>query len=175
VTNEELMVEAAEGNKLVLWAIDHCDDFDIEMGEPDFDSIRFRFGDNWYVWTPLPEDDPSGWLCGATEKVAMLMVAHAERRVAALEELANWKAGATGAATIAYPPRTGPHTEEAYCAHRDAYGRGPEGYRLGADVVSAAVLAVRERLESEITSLRDRVRELEAEVEHPHAGTGVDG
>ncbi len=60
-----------------------------------------------------------------------------------LTQLRDWKEGATGAATIAYPPRTGPHTEEAYCAHKDHYETGSEDYRVGADVVAAAVLSVR--------------------------------
>lgn len=58
-----------------------------------------------------------------------------------LQALEDWKAGATGAATITYPPRVGPHTEEAYCAHKAAYERGSENYRIGADVIAAAVQA----------------------------------
>lgn len=62
----------------------------------------------------------------------------------AVRWLKDWQAGANGAATIAYPPRVGPHTEAAYCAHRAEYTGGSEGYRVGADMVAAAVLAAKE-------------------------------
>lgn len=65
------------------------------------------------------------------------------------EELREWQAGATGAATIAHPVRVGPHTEEAYCAHRSRYMSGSEPYRVGADVVSAAMLAATDALKAE--------------------------
>lgn len=70
---------------------------------------------------------------------------------ALLFELEEWKAGATGAATIAYPPRIGPHTEEAFAAHRERYAAGSECYRVGADVVAAAMLARDERSNAGVT------------------------
>ena len=56
-----------------------------------------------------------------------------------MRQLADWQAGAIGAATIVYTPRVGPHTDEAYHAHRARYTGGSEAYREGADMVAAAV------------------------------------
>ena len=83
---------------------------------------------------------------------------------AARDNLADWRAGATAAAVISNAPRSGPHTEAAYSAHKTAYETGPEQYRLGADVVAAAVLDVWSRLEDERDQALARVRELEARV-----------
>lgn len=77
-----------------------------------------------------------------------------------VEMLRDWKAGATGAATIMYPPRTGPHTEEAYCAHKAAYERGTEEYRNGADVIGAAYLAAKDKWEAGYTAARDLNKEV---------------
>lgn len=80
-------------------------------------------------------------LCGEEDDSPRSAV---ERVISERHSLRDWKAGATGAATISYPPRVGPHTEDAYCAHKSAYEGGSEDYRIGADVVAAAVLAAKE-------------------------------
>jgi hypothetical protein len=61
-----------------------------------------------------------------------------------VDDLKDWQAGATGAATIMHPVRTGPHTEAAYCAHKASYEGGPEAYRVGADVVGAGHMAAKQ-------------------------------
>jgi len=65
----------------------------------------------------------------------------AEDGLAALEEQQEWIAGATGAATIAHPVGTGPHSEDAFLEHDQRYRTGSEAYRVGADVVSAGLQA----------------------------------
>lgn len=67
---------------------------------------------------------------------------------AELEQLREWKAGATGASILLYAPRVGPHTEEAFVAHRDRYMQGSEEYRIGADLIGEAQKAFKKRLES---------------------------
>jgi len=63
----------------------------------------------------------------------------------AVQQLEDWQAGATGAATITCPVRVGPHTEEAYQAHRSTYMDESEEYRLGADTVAAAVQSIEKK------------------------------
>ena len=58
-----------------------------------------------------------------------------------MQQLADWQAGAIGAATITYQHRGGPHTEEEYRALIAHYAGGSEAYCEGADMVAAAVLS----------------------------------
>jgi len=84
----------------------------------------------------------------------------AQQRVTALEaeaaQLRDWKAGATGAATISHPPHAATHTEHAYCDHRASYLSGSEDYRLGADTVASAVQQATQRV-AELEAENDRL------------------
>lgn len=114
-------------------------------------------------------DATNGWLayyrtqlCQGDETLtdAITRVLHERDTLKAeLTKLQEWAAGVNGAAVIAYPAGVGPHTREAFLAHRDAYHGGSEDYRVGADVVSAAVLSVRaqrDALRSELARLTTR-------------------
>ena len=90
-------------------------------------------------------------------------------------QLRAWKAGATGAATIMHPVRTGPHTEQAYCAHRSAYETAEESYRTRADVVSAAGLATKGKLELLVAELEAELAATNRELERWRHGVMVEG
>ena len=89
---------------------------------------------------------------------------------AKIHDLEEWIAGAKGGVMLMYPPRVGPHTEEAYCAHKSRYmasAAALTSYAEGADCVAAGHMEVkqlRHHDQREIAQLRierDNAREME--------------
>ncbi len=68
-----------DGDRLALWALDSCDEFDTDMFGDELEWLRFRFGETWYVWNPDDDWDGEG------VAVAMLMVKAVENSRAAAE------------------------------------------------------------------------------------------
>lgn len=125
----------------------------------------------WYYSCGSKWKHGEGWSLSPACDVLSLMKERnsLERRITQLETMSEdlreqltkereWAAGAQGALMLFYPPKCGPHTTEAFVAHRERYLAGSfqesDPYCAAADEVALAWKARSAKLQSDIADLR---------------------